>query len=75
MPSTLFVCLGNICRSPLAEAAFRAEARRLDLDVEIETPKVTEAFNQQTRIVALEAGAEADIEVGQVDAGGSGRLH
>jgi protein-tyrosine phosphatase len=24
----LFVCLGNICRSPLAEAVFRAEARR-----------------------------------------------
>lgn len=24
----LFVCLGNICRSPLAEAVFRAEARQ-----------------------------------------------
>lgn len=31
--SILFVCLGNICRSPLAEAAFREEARRLKLDV------------------------------------------
>lgn len=30
--SILFVCLGNICRSPLAEAAFREEARRLKLD-------------------------------------------
>jgi protein-tyrosine phosphatase len=29
----LFVCMGNICRSPLAEAAFRQVARRLDLDV------------------------------------------
>jgi protein-tyrosine phosphatase len=28
----LFVCLGNICRSPLAEAAFRAEAGRIGLD-------------------------------------------
>ena len=27
-PSLLFVCLGNICRSPLAEAAFRVEAER-----------------------------------------------
>ena len=27
-PAVLFVCLGNICRSPLAEAAFRAEADR-----------------------------------------------
>ena len=32
-PSVLFVCLGNICRSPLAEAAFREEARRLKLNV------------------------------------------
>ena len=31
--SVLFVCLGNICRSPLAEGAFRAEAERLGLDV------------------------------------------
>src|SRR5258706_3293813 len=28
-PSILFVCLGNICRSPLAEAALRAEAERV----------------------------------------------
>ena len=30
-PAVLFVCLGNICRSPLAEAAFRLEAARLGL--------------------------------------------
>ncbi|KQS56132.1 phosphotyrosine protein phosphatase [Brevundimonas sp. Leaf363] len=36
-PSVLFVCLGNICRSPLAEAAFRAEAQRVRLDVEIDS--------------------------------------
>jgi protein-tyrosine phosphatase len=35
--SVLFVCLGNICRSPLAEAAFRAEAQKLGLDVEIDS--------------------------------------
>jgi protein-tyrosine phosphatase len=37
MTSVLFVCLGNICRSPLAEAAFRAEAERLGLDVHIDS--------------------------------------
>ncbi|HMT46602.1 MAG: hypothetical protein RL702_608 [Pseudomonadota bacterium] len=31
--AVLFVCLGNICRSPLAEAAFRAEAERAGLQV------------------------------------------
>ncbi len=30
-PALLFVCLGNICRSPLAEAAFRAGAARAGL--------------------------------------------
>lgn len=35
--SVLFVCLGNICRSPLAEAAFRTEAKQLGLDVEIDS--------------------------------------
>jgi protein-tyrosine phosphatase len=33
----LFVCLGNICRSPLAEAAFRREAERAGLDVEVDS--------------------------------------
>lgn len=35
--SVLFVCLGNICRSPLAEAAFRRETERLGMDVEIDS--------------------------------------
>lgn len=37
MTRVLFVCLGNICRSPLAEAAFRAEAERLGLAVEVDS--------------------------------------
>ena len=36
-PSVLFVCLGNICRSPLAEAAFRHAAQQAGLDVEIDS--------------------------------------
>lgn len=31
--SVLFVCLGNICRSPMAEGAFRAAAAEAGLDV------------------------------------------
>jgi protein-tyrosine phosphatase len=36
-PAILFVCLGNICRSPLAEAAFRRAADQAGLDVEIDS--------------------------------------
>ncbi len=32
-PAVLFVCLGNICRSPLAEAAFRAAAEQAGLSM------------------------------------------
>ena len=35
--SVLFVCLGNICRSPLAEGALRAEAQRLNLDLVVDS--------------------------------------
>ena len=35
--AVLFVCLGNICRSPLAEAAFRAEAARLGLQIDVDS--------------------------------------
>ncbi len=35
--SVLFVCLGNICRSPLAEAAFRGAAEKLGLDVHVDS--------------------------------------
>ncbi len=37
MTSILFVCLGNICRSPLAEAAFRLEAERVGLGVTVDS--------------------------------------
>jgi protein-tyrosine phosphatase len=33
----LFVCLGNICRSPTAEAVTRAKARNLGMDVQIDS--------------------------------------
>lgn len=36
-PAVLFVCLGNICRSPLAEAAFRQEAERAGLAITIDS--------------------------------------
>ena len=36
-PKVLFVCLGNICRSPTAEAVFRARAERAGLDVIIDS--------------------------------------
>ena len=36
-PAVLFVCLGNICRSPLAEGVFRHVAAEAGLDVVIDS--------------------------------------
>lgn len=36
-PSLLFVCLGNICRSPLAEGAMRVAALEAGLDIAIDS--------------------------------------
>ena len=36
-PAVLFVCLGNICRSPLAEAAFRHAASEAGIDVHVDS--------------------------------------
>lgn len=37
MTRVLFVCLGNICRSPTAEAVFRARAERAGLAVTVDS--------------------------------------
>lgn len=36
-PSVLFVCLGNICRSPSAEAVFKKKAADRGLNIEIDS--------------------------------------
>ncbi|MFT9374745.1 MAG: hypothetical protein ABF590_02785, partial [Komagataeibacter saccharivorans] len=36
-PAVLFVCTGNICRSPLAEGAFRHAARQAGLAVTVDS--------------------------------------
>jgi len=36
-PKVLFVCLGNICRSPTAEAVFRVRAAQAGLEVVIDS--------------------------------------
>lgn len=62
-PAVLFVCLGNICRSPLAEAAFRAEAAQAGLTVEVDSAGVGgwhagEAPDRRAQAVARRHGVD-----------------
>jgi protein-tyrosine phosphatase len=59
----LFVCLGNICRSPLAEAAFRREAKGLGLDADIDSAgtghwHIGEAPDRRAQAVARRNGID-----------------
>jgi protein-tyrosine phosphatase len=62
-PAVLFVCLGNICRSPLAEEAFRCEAARIGLAVEVDSAgtgdwHVGRAPDPRAQAVAARNGAD-----------------
>lgn len=61
--SFLFVCLGNICRSPLAEAAFRQAAQQAALDVHVDSAgtgnwHVGRPPDPRARAVALRYGCD-----------------
>jgi protein-tyrosine phosphatase len=63
MASVLFVCLGNICRSPLAEAALRAEAPRLRMDLIVDSAgtggwHIGEAPDPRAQAVARRHGVD-----------------
>jgi protein-tyrosine phosphatase len=62
-PAVLFVCLGNICRSPMAEGAFRQAAEAAGLDVMIDSAgtaayHVGEAPDPRAQETARSYGAE-----------------
>lgn len=61
--SVLFVCLGNICRSPLAEAALRRECEAAGLDPVIDSAgtgnwHVGQPPDERARAVAAEHGID-----------------
>jgi protein-tyrosine phosphatase len=63
-PALLFVCLGNICRSPLAEAAFRLAASEAGLEIEADSAG-TAAYHvgdpPDRRAIAIAARYGVDI--------------
>ncbi len=63
-PRILFVCLGNICRSPLAEAAFRKAADDAGLDAEADSAGTADyhvGSAPDPRSIATAAGYGIDI--------------
>lgn len=56
-PAVLFVCLGNICRSPLAEAAFRMEAENAALMTVVDSAGTGDWHNGQAPDPRAQAAA------------------
>jgi len=73
-PAILFVCLGNICRSPLAEAAFRRAAQDAGLDVAVDSAgtgdwHVGHPPDRRAQAVALRYGIDiSGLRARQVEA-------
>jgi protein-tyrosine phosphatase len=62
-PAVLFVCLGNICRSPLAEAAFRRELKVIGLEADADSAgtgdwHIGEAPDSRAQAVARRNGVD-----------------
>jgi len=62
-PSFLFICTGNICRSPMAEAAMRKEASQRGLSIDIASAgidgwHVGDPPDERAQHVAAAAGLE-----------------
>ena len=67
----LFVCLGNICRSPTAEGVFRALVRQQapELDIEIESAGTTDYHSGEPPDRRAQAAArQRGIELGDLRA-------
>lgn len=71
-PKVLFVCLGNICRSPLAEGAFRREASACGLQIETDSAgtggwQIGDAPDARAQAAAEEAGFDiSDLRARQI---------
>ncbi len=72
MPSVLFVCLGNICRSPMAEGALRHQAHRAGVALTVDSAgtggwHIGEPPDRRAQKVARRHGVEiGDLRARQV---------
>lgn len=66
MPSVLFVCSGNTCRSPIAEALFKARLERAGINPSrwrVESAGTSAAENQPASPEALQVMAERGLNL------------
>ncbi len=67
--SVLFVCMGNICRSPSAEAVFRHKAKEQGLDLHIDSAGTTGSHvRQKPDQRAQKAGVERGYSFDKIKA-------
>ena len=76
MTRILFVCLGNICRSPLAESVFRHLARERGVEVSGASRKLTAAdLHRFDYVIAMDQQNLSDLRALAREHGGDARIH
>jgi len=64
MPSIIFICLGNICRSSLAEGVAKKRAKELGLDIVIESAGLSTYHNGENPCaISTELGKKHGIDI------------
>ena len=64
MKSVVFVCLGNICRSSLAEGVAKKRAKELGLEIEIESAGLSRFHNGEAPCpLSIELAKKYDIDI------------
>jgi protein-tyrosine phosphatase len=64
MKSIIFICLGNICRSPLAEGIAKAKAKELGLNIKIASAGLSHYHNGEAPcMVSQDLAREHGIDI------------
>ncbi|HRX54967.1 MAG: low molecular weight protein arginine phosphatase [Verrucomicrobiales bacterium] len=65
MKKILFVCTGNICRSPMAEGLFRHAAKRLEEEILVRSAGISTVDGQPPSWHAVEVMAEQGLDISE----------
>ena len=67
MPSILFVCLGNICRSPIAHGIALSIAKKHNINIKIDSAGTSSFHEGQSPCInSIKIASQHDIDISNI---------